>query len=311
MENRRSLPPLVVSRAKSAGAAGERWLERLDDMVSELEGMWDITVGRALSGGTHALVAYADGRDGGKYVLKADMPAEHGGDFEGGVRVMEAAGGRGYARLYAYDPERRACLMERLGEPLSGLGYPVFEQLRIICSALEQAWEIPAEAAGAEKGSTDWFREFIPEAWEKLGRPCPHRVIERVYACLEARDRAIDPAGFVLLHGDAHAGNTLRDGDGFKLIDPDGIFYEKAYDLGVLMREWPEEYEEEPLEKGRQRCRHLCRLTGVPEKGIWEWGFVQTVSTGLLAVQTGQEEAGWRMLRAAEAWAQGDGQIYA
>lgn len=39
MENRRSLPPLVVSRAKSAGAAGERWLEGLDDMVSELEGM--------------------------------------------------------------------------------------------------------------------------------------------------------------------------------------------------------------------------------------------------------------------------------
>lgn len=33
----RNIPPLVVSRAKSAGAIGKKWLVNLDGMISELE----------------------------------------------------------------------------------------------------------------------------------------------------------------------------------------------------------------------------------------------------------------------------------
>ena len=49
--NGRSIPPLVVSRAKSAGPVGETWLAKLDGMISELEHIWNISVGEALSGG--------------------------------------------------------------------------------------------------------------------------------------------------------------------------------------------------------------------------------------------------------------------
>lgn len=259
---KRSLPPVVVGRAKSAGAAGEAWLANLDKTVSELEHKWNITVGEALSGGTHALVAPAEGPNGEQYVLKADMPEDLGGDFESGMRALKAADGHGYAKLYAYDPERRACLLERLGKPLDQLEYSVFEKLRIICAALQKAWEVPTDGAGFSSGSVEWFREFLKEAWEELG--------------------------------------------GFKPIDPDGLYYEKAYDLGVLMREWWDEYREEPLKKGRERCRYLCRLTGVSEKAIWEWGYLQTVSTSFVLLKTGQEEAGREMLRVAESWAEGE-----
>ena len=63
--------------------------------------------------------------------------------------------------------------------------------------------------------------------------------MERAFSYLKSREDAMNPAEYGLIHGDAHNGNTLSElsGDGFKLIDPDGIFYEKAYDLGVLMRE--------------------------------------------------------------------------
>ena len=66
----RPLPPLVVSRAKSAGAVGEAWLANLDNIVSELEKMWHISVGETLSGGTHAFVANADGANGEKYAAE-------------------------------------------------------------------------------------------------------------------------------------------------------------------------------------------------------------------------------------------------
>lgn len=303
---RRSLPPLVVSRAKSAGAAGEIWLANLDRMISEVEKMWNISVGEALYGGTHAFVAYADGRNGEKYALKVDLPENLGGEFADSIAVLEMADGHGYAKLYAYDLERKACLLERLGKPVNVLGYSVFEQLRLICCALQKAWKIPAVNTGFSGGreSVAWFRQFIRETWEKLEQPCSRRVIEQAFSYLQSREDAMNPAEFVLLHGDAHGGNTLKElsGDGCKLIDPDGIIYEKAYDLGVLMREWVEEYEQDPLKNGKERCGYLSRLTGVPEKAIWEWGYLQTVSTAFVLLQIGQEETGRKMLHVAECW---------
>lgn len=68
-----------------------------------------------------------------------------------------------------------------------------------------------------------------------MNHPCSFQVIEQAFSYLQSREHALNPDEFVLLHGDAHGGNTLEtlSGDGFKLIDPDGIFYEEAYDLGV------------------------------------------------------------------------------
>lgn len=303
----RTIPPLVVSRAKSVGPLGEAWLNSLDQQIAQLEAQWNITVGEALFGGTHAFVAYADGPNGEPYVLKLDMPENFGGDFAKGIAVLQMVDGRGYAKIYDYDLEKRACLLERLGKPINQLNYTVWEQLRIICSVLQQTWKIPVSETSFTNSaeSVAWFRGFIAEAWEKQHHPCSEQIIKQAFSYLQSREEAFNPAEFVLVHGDAHGGNTLEtlSGDGFRLIDPDGIVYEKAYDLGVLMREWTEEYEQEPFKKGIERCEYLHTLTGVPFQAIWEWGYLQSVSTGLLALQIGQEEMGRKMLRTAEHWA--------
>ena len=196
--------------------------------------------------------------------------------------------------------------MERLGKPVNQLGYSVREQMEIVCAALEKTWELPAGDAALLNGmeSIAWFRSFIGETWEALNRPCSDRVIEQAFSFLQSREDALNPSEFVLLHGDAHGGNTLKtlSGEGYKLIDPDGIFYEKAYDLGVLMREWVDEYDRNPWEEGKQRCAFLHRLTGVPEQAIWEWGYLQTVSTAFVLIKIGQEKTGRKMLHVAECW---------
>jgi streptomycin 6-kinase len=45
----------------------------------------------------------------------------------------------------------------------------------------------------------------------------------------------------------------------------------------------------------------LATLTGVDETAIWEWGFIERVSTGLLATELGMAEAPG-MLAVADAW---------
>lgn len=305
-DTQRAVPSLVVSRAKSAGAAGEAWLANLDNIVSELEKMWHISVGETLSGGTHALVANADGENGEQYVLKVDMPENLGGEFSNSIDTLKIADGNGCVKLYAYDLERKACLLERLGKPVNQLEYSVKEQLQIICEALQKVWETPFVNGRLPSGkdSVVWFGEFIGKTWEKLNRPCSYKVIEQAFSYLQTREQALNPNEFVLLHGDAHGGNTLKElsGNGFKLIDPDGIFYEKAYDLGVLMREWVDEYAQDPMKAGKERCAYLHHLTGVSEQAIWEWGYLQTVSTAFVLLQIGQEKTGRKILCVAECW---------
>jgi streptomycin 6-kinase len=101
----------------------------------------------------------------------------------------------------------------------------------------------------------------------------------------------------VLVHGDVHQWNTLEAGDGFKLIDPDGLLAEPEYDLGILMREDPVELlDGDPHE----RSRWLASRTGLDATAIWEWGVVERVSTGLLCTKVELQPVGRDMLAAAE-----------
>jgi len=125
----------------------------------------------------------------------------------------------------------------------------------------------------------------------------------------QARARACDPEIAVLVHGDAHNGNTLQTlsqnsqtPSSFKLIDPDGLVAEAAYDLGVLMRGWIDELTADPVRLGLERCAYLSHLTGADTQATWQWGFIQCMSTGLLLIRVGQEPSGIQMLKVAEAW---------
>jgi streptomycin 6-kinase len=49
----------------------------------------------------------------------------------------------------------------------------------------------------------------------------------------------------------------------------------------------------------RERSRWLARRCGLDAEAIWEWGVVERVSTGLLAVRIGLQPVGDQMLTVA------------
>ena len=53
-----------------------------------------------------------------EYVLKIEIPDLSEEEYLYGIRALQIAGGNGYAKLFAFDKEKRACLIEKLGEPL-------------------------------------------------------------------------------------------------------------------------------------------------------------------------------------------------
>ncbi|GCE08239.1 aminoglycoside phosphotransferase family protein [Dictyobacter aurantiacus] len=307
------VPDPVRKKVAVLGAEGVKWLAGLPELVGELEQAWQITVDATLEGGSEAYVARARTSEGVPVVLKVPIPERDGN--MGPVRQITAltiADGHGYARLLRSDLARRALLLEALGMPLKDVGYSTSVQIEIICAILKESWRPVAPGSPLFSGASSgpWFSKFILDLWEELGRPCSQRAVDRALAYAQSRASAFDPGTAVMVHGDAHNCNTLQtltpspqSPSAFKFIDPDGLITEKAYDLGVLMREWTDELIPDPVRLGRERCDYLSQLTGVEAQPIWQWGFIQSMSTGLFLTQVGQEQKGRQMLDVAEAWA--------
>lgn len=295
-------------RAESMGAEGRAWVAHLPGLVRELEQLWGVEAGASIAGGSESLVAEATLADGTGAVLKIGLPGS--ADLRAEATVFRLAAGRGYAQLLAHDAPRNALLLERLGMPLSRRCESTAARIRAICRTFDDAWVTAGSdhglMTGAEKAR--WLADFIAEQWHALGHPCSAKAKNRALDYAEERAAAFSPEECVLVHGDAHAENTLIAEDPgadaplrCKFIDPDGLIAEKACDLAPIMRDWSEELLAGNIRTlTRARCDLLAQLTGVPARPIWQWGYMERVSTGLVMLAIGQREEAARTLAVAD-----------
>jgi streptomycin 6-kinase len=290
------LSAVVRNRAVAEGRAD--WIDALADIVHGLERDWSIQVGRTYDEGTEALVADAVLADGTPAVLKVLVPRRSGAIDDHEATVLRLAGGDGCPVLYRDDPARGALLMERLGKSVFALGFPYERRLPILCDAASRIWRPAPDAdlpTGGDKAT--WLIEFITATWTELDEPCARRTVEHAVACAERRRAAHDPERAVLVHGDVQQWNALQARDSFKLVDPDGLLAEAEYDLGVVLREDPDEPRAADTVA---TARWMAARHGLDAGAIWEWGVVERVSTGLVATQIGLQPVGTQMLALAD-----------
>jgi streptomycin 6-kinase len=295
------VPETVRNKVRRAGR--EDWLAGLPERVAELERDWAISVGEPYGRGTEAYVARALTHAGEPVVLKLIAPGV-GEDPRHEITALRLAGGDGCARLRRFDLDRGALLLERLGRPMHELRLPILRRHEILCDLAAQIWR-PAAGEGLPTGAEKaaWLADWIVTGWEETGRPCAERAVEHALGCARRRAAAHDDQRARLVHGDVHEWNALERGDGFALVDPDGLLAEPEYDLGIIMREDPVE-----LLRGDpwERAHRLAARSGLDPVAIWEWGAVERLSTGLLATAVDKQPGGRQLLAAADkvaAWA--------
>lgn len=296
---------IVRRRAESEGMAGRDWLEAFDESIAGLERDWDISVGETLSGGTAAYVASATDAQGETFILKVATPGSFVGRHE--VDVLTLAAGRGYVRLIRHDTARHAMLLEQLGPRLDQLDLTYRQQIDIMCATLLDAWR-PVPTGGryvnGEQKANALAQDMLRN-WHELGAPCRQAVLDT--ALMYCRDRAAAwrPENSVLAHGDPHPANIMAVRDDprhFRFIDPDGLAMEPAYDLGVLLRAWHEGIEgPHAHDIARSHARYLTSRTQVPAEAVWQWGYIERVSTGLHLMELGETTEGRKYLAVAEA----------
>ena len=289
-----------MTSVKALGPAGSRWLADLPDILASLAADWSIRYGRPLDGGNTAYVTEAVTADGRPVVAKLALPPGVDGfaPFEQELQALRLAGGDPYAELIRHDLSRRSLLLERLGPPLASLGRPSARQLAAVASTLARGWHpVPAGRLPTGAVKAEWLADFVAREWADLGRHCSQAATDRAVSYAAERAATFDPERAVLIHGDAHASNLLlkphptADSTSFRLIDPEGLVSEPAHDLGIALRDRNEELlAGDSARMAIQRCQQAALLTGVSGEAIWQWAFIERVSSGLFLFRLGHHQ---------------------
>ena len=184
--------------------------------------------------------------------------------------------------------------------------------IQLLCKTLQQAWLLPPSAdqtMNALEYKAQTLAQLIRELWDTLERPCSQHIVAQALEFARRRLDAFDPRRCVVVHGDPHSANALlvrapRAGaeSGYVFVDPEGFLCEPEYDLGVVMRDWNEELlaATDPLALAHEYCQLLARESGLDEATIWEWGFIERVSSGLYICAYGSSEHGQLFFKTAQ-----------
>lgn len=296
------VPERVRLKAEQSSFQTRQWLKDLPDLLAELEQEWKLSIGQPFSGGTSAYVAPVKTASSSA-VIKIAMPSgESPYDFQQEIDTLLRADGHGYVRVFKFDDERRALLLERLGPSMQEKNLEPKQAIKLLCKTLQQIWLVPSGAnqtINSLEYKAQILFQLISELWNKLERPCSQKIVSQALEFARRRMNAFDPQRCVVVHGDPHPANALmvrapRAGaeSGYVFVDPDGFLCEPEYDLGVVMRDWNEELlaTDDPLALAYHYCQLLASESGFDEATIWEWGFIERVSSGLYICAYGSRE---------------------
>jgi streptomycin 6-kinase len=282
----------VVQRLVELGDEGKQWLDELDSKIRALEQLWGCRFGEALGGGSAAYVALVTDRNGNEAIGKIALPDGGVGyvGFQREVAALQAGGSTAYVAILERNTIHQALLLERLGTSLEQLALTVEQQIAILGPTISAGWRPMATNAIFPTGSDqlDWLAEFLVSETSLHEGRVSDRVLNTALKFVDRRKENLG-ASFTLIHGDAHPANLLQAStkgfadSTFKLIDPEGLLSEPAHDLAIPLRGWVDELlagDAGPL--AVSWCEQLAELCRVDATAIWEWAFIERVSTGLL-----------------------------
>ena len=196
-------------------------LERLARIARDVASEWGLELGPPFALSNYSYVAPA----GGHVVLKV-IPAEDDESDEE-ADALELWNGDGAVRLLRRDRTRRALLLERArpGSDISQL--PEDEATAIAIAVGLRLWRPAAEPFR-------WIGDHVPRWLDKAEqRGCEGSELIPLARELYA---SLDVGRDVLVHGDFHHHNILRDGDRYLAIDAKAMLGEREYDIPSFLR---------------------------------------------------------------------------
>ncbi len=270
---------LLRNAATEWGAAGRAWGERLPSLIERCAQRWALSeVGALYPDAQFNFVAPAKRGDGQPVVLKIGCPNPPNGEIVREIAALSHYDGRGAARLLEADRKHAALLVQRAnpGTPLAHLGNDE-QATRIAGRAMKALWR-PLPLRHRFLSVATWAQQRLDLEPSTLPAVIAAETAGSARALLT--ERLAEPCKPVLLHGDLHHWNMLRDeGDAYWAIDPKGYCGHPLYDVIAWMRNWPEGLSDAPHAQEAMRCRVavLSEELGHACKDVAAWAFAGLV----------------------------------
>ena len=211
---------------------GREWLRELPSRVTACAGRWKLNLESPYQESFVSIVFPVTCSDGSPAVLKIQWPhseSDHEAD------ALRRWNGQGVVRLFDYDPEHHALLLERCepGDHLSRIGGE--EALDVFAALLRPTWIKAGEPfRSLVDEANDWI-EQLPLSWERTGRPFEKALLEAAQAALDKVSRTQSEQ--VLVNQDLHADNVLRaQREPWLAIDPKPVVGERELSLAPIIR---------------------------------------------------------------------------
>jgi len=212
--------------------AGREWLRALPTRVAACRENWRLELEEPYQDSFVSIVFPARRRDGAPAVLKVQYPHA---ESEHEAEALRLWNGEGAVRLFDYDEQHHALLLERCEPGVHLSTVQTDEALEALTQLLPRLWvragkpfqSLADEAAG-------WLRE-LPLNWESAGRPFERALLD---AALAALDQLRGTQGEqVLIHQDLHGDNVLRAArEPWLVIDPKALVGERELSLAPIIR---------------------------------------------------------------------------
>jgi streptomycin 6-kinase len=245
---------------------GREWLARLPQLLEECRERWALELEEPYAYAFASFVVPA-----GDAVLKIQFPdreSEHEAD------ALRLWGGDGAVRLYDYDVERRALLLERLrpGTPLKARGPE--ESLDVIAALLRRLWKPAGAPFRTLAEEAAWWLEDLEDTWERNGQPFERRLLD---AALDAlRELPTTQGEQVVLHQDLHADNVLAaEREPWLAIDPKPLVGEREFGLAPVIRGGELGHDQQSV---RYRLDRLTSELGLDRERARGWAIGQTLA---------------------------------
>lgn len=211
---------------------GRTWLQMFPRRVAECSARWELTLDAPYPNSFVSIVYPATRRDGSRVVLKIQYP-HHESDHE--HEALQLWNGEGAVRLFDYDPEHHALLLEccEPGDPLAAVRAD--EALQVYSSLLPKLWVAAGTPFTSLADEAARWIASLPTSWERAGRPVDIRLLELALESLERLRTTQGPQ--VLIHQDLHGGNILRaQRERWLVIDPKPLAGEREFSLAPIVR---------------------------------------------------------------------------
>jgi len=203
-------------------------------------------------------------------------------------KLLSHFDGKGCVQLLDFDEESRALLLEYIqpGTQLKKMFSVDEKQPVVIAARLIQKLHVGKNLSSDVQGCPT-MHEWVQILTTFTSSQIPQELVQKAQKI--AAHLLATQSELFLLHGDLHHENIIQSGDGWVVIDPQGVVGELACEVTAFIRNPIPELLQHDNAKNiiRDRINLFSDFLGVDSKRIVGWSFVQAIICGMWAEQDG------------------------